>query len=193
VTYRTMIIAGWIAMTSAFASIPVAYLSYRLEGRIDPAAAAIQSTIQIAGILMFLAITLCLKKLLNARFRFHVTDRSIDWMIKANVVAGLLMVIAMNSPQLKETLGMAALLIMMAQGVVQVRFGYQLLRLEDGLGGMLKPFCYANMATGICLASVILILVGILISAISDLMLGTIFFHMAGLAKGHERKEAADE
>jgi len=188
-----MTTAGWIAMTSAFASIPVAYLSYRLEGRIDPAAAIIQSAIQIAGILIFLAITLFLKKLLNNRFSFHDADMSIDWMIKANVVAGVLTLIALNSSQLKETLGMAALLVMVAQGVVQIRFGYRMLRLKNDLGGMLKPFCYANMATGICLASIVLILVGVLISAISDLMLGTIFFHMARSVKEQERKEAPDE
>lgn len=178
-----MITAGWLAMTSAFASIPVAYLSYRLEGRIDSTATIIQSAIQIAGILIFLAITLCLKKLLNARFKFHDTDKSIDWMIKANVVAGLLTVMALNFTQLKDTLGMAALLIIVAQGVVQIQFGYKLLKLENNLGGMLKPFCYANMATGVCIASVVMILVGVLISAISDLMLGTIFFNMAKLLK----------
>jgi hypothetical protein len=178
-TYRAMIAAGWIAMISAFASIPVAYLSYRLEGRIDLTATVIQATIQIVGILIFLTITLYLKKLLNAHFKFHDTDKSIGWMIKANVVAGILLVIALTSTQLKDTLSMAALLIMVAQGVVQIQFGYKLLKLQNNLGGMLKPFCYANMATGICLASVILILVGVLISAISDLMLGTIFFYVA--------------
>jgi hypothetical protein len=46
----------------------------------------------------------------------------------------------------------------------------KLLKLPDDLGGMLKPFCYANMATGIFLASIVLIPLGILTSAISDLM-----------------------
>ena len=36
---------------------------------------------------------------------------------------------------------------------------------------MLRPFCYANIATGILLASIVLIPFGILTSAISDLML----------------------
>jgi hypothetical protein len=39
------------------------------------------------------------------------------------------------------------------------------------------------MATGILIASVVLILVGVLVSAISDLMLGTIFFTIARQVK----------
>ena len=96
-TYKAMITAGWITMISAFASIPVAYLSWKLEGRIDATATIIQTTIQIVAVLIFLAITLYLKKLLNAHFKFHDTDKSIEWMIKANVVAGILTVIGLQS------------------------------------------------------------------------------------------------
>lgn len=180
-------------MLSAFASIPVAYLAWKLEGRIDSTAIFIQTAIQVIAILIFIAVTLYLKKLLNLNFKFHDTDKSIDWMIKANVVAGILTVIALQSSQLKDTFGIAALLILVAQGAVQVRFGYKLLKLQNNLGGMLKPFCYVNIATGICIASVILILVGVLISAISDLMLGTIFFNMAKLVKEQQHIEATDE
>lgn len=188
-TPRTLKIAGWIAMLSAFASLPVAYLSWKLEGRVDVIANAIQTSIQIAGILIFFAITLSLKKLLNDHFKFHDTDKYINWMIKANVVAGILTVIAMQSSQLKDTLSLAALLIIVAQGVVQIFFGYRLLKLQNNLGGMLKPFCYANMLTGICIASFVLILVGMFVSAIADLMLGTIFFNIARLAKDADLKE----
>lgn len=168
-------------MLSAFASLPAAYLSWRLGGRADAAATAMQTCIQVAGMLIFLAITFSLKKLLNTNFGFHDTDRYINWMIKANLLAGILAVIALQSAALKDTLGLAALLLIVAQGVVQILFGYRLLRLRDNLGGMLKPFCYANMLTGICIASVVLILLGMFVSAVSDLMLGTIFFNIARL------------
>jgi hypothetical protein len=188
-----MITAGWITMISAFASLPVAYFSWKLGGRVDTTATIIQTTIQIVAVLIFLTITLYLKKLLNAHFKFHDTDKCIEWMIKANVVAGILTVIGLQSTELRDTLGIAALLIMVAQGVVQIQFGYKLLKLPHDLGGMQKPFCYANMATGICIASVVLILVGILISAIADLMLGTIFFSMAKLVKDQQHAELANE
>lgn len=167
--------AGWIAMVSAFASLPVAYLTWKLEGQ----AAMAQTAVQIAAVVIFVAITVYLKKLLNSRFHFRDTDSCIGWMIKSNVTAALLTIVGLHYAPFRETLGVAALLLIVFQGVVQVRFGYKLLKLQDDLGGILRPYCYANMVTGVCVASVILILVGICVSAIADLMLGTIFFNLA--------------
>lgn len=177
---RILTIAGRLSMFSAFASLPAAFLSWKLEGRVDGTATLIQTAMQSAGTALFVIITLLLKKLLNEHFRFHETDSSLDWMIRANVVAGLLAMIALWSHELKDTLGLAILVMVLVQGVVQVRFGYRLLRLPDNLGGLLRPFGYCNMLTGILLASVVLLVVGVVVSAIADLMLATIFFHAAG-------------
>lgn len=182
-THRALIAAGRLAMVSAFASIPLTYFSYQLDGSADPAATGIQIGIQVVGALLFVAITLLLKKLLNARFSFHDTDRSIDLMVVANVLASGMAVVALCVAQLKETLEIAVLVTVVFQGLVQVRFGSRLLRLQDNLDGMLRPFCYLNMATGVCVASVVLIVVGVVVSSITDLMLGTIFFHIAGVVR----------
>lgn len=183
-TVKTLKTAGWLAMASAFLSLPAFYLSWRLEGRIDTRASMIQGALQVAGTLLFVVLTLLLKRLLQGRFAFHATDRQIDWLIKTNVLAGMLGVSSLVFPDLKELLGSAALLLVIVQGGVQALFGFRLLALPDDLKGLRRPFCFANMATGICIASVVLILVGIGLSAITDLMLGTIFFQ---LAAGEER------
>ncbi|MBP1728496.1 MAG: hypothetical protein H6Q56_869 [Deltaproteobacteria bacterium] len=190
-TCKTMTIAGWLAMISAFFTLPLMYLSYRLEGRLDATASIIQTTMQLAGTLLFVALLLYFRKLLHARFIFHDTDRSIGLMIKAGVIAGILTVVSLYVTSLKETTALAVIVILVAQGVVQVQFGYKLLKLPDDLGGMLKPFCYANMATGIMIASVVLFPVGVLVSAISDLMLGTIFFNIARRTKEPDLDRAA--
>lgn len=182
-TRRTLKTAGWLAMVSAFASIPLTYASYQLDGGADPVTNAIQIGIQLVGMALFVAITLLCRRLLNARFGFHDADRSIDLMIMANVVSAIASVVALCFAPWKETLGVAALVIVVFQGIVQVRFGVRLLRLQDDLDGMLRPFCYLNMATGVCIASIVLIVVGVVVSAISDLMLGTIFFHLAKLER----------
>lgn len=178
-----MLIAGWLSVLSSFITIPVAYLSWKLEGRIDAKAVLIQSSIQVLGILLFLAITLCLKRLLNSSFRFHEVDKEIGWLIKTNVLAGIITIASLQATDLKDTFGLAAIILIVAQGIVQVRFGHRLLKLNDPIGGMLKPYCYLNMATGVCITSLILILVGMVVSAVSDLMLGTIFFYMASKSK----------
>jgi len=182
-TYRSLITAGWLAMISAFVSIPLTYAAFQLDGRVDSTATGIQIFIQIGGVILFVAITLYLKRFLNARFRFHNTDKNIVLMIVANVVASVFAIMAICFSQLKETLEIAALGIVVFQGVVQMQFGYRLLTLPDNLDGMLKPFCYLNMATGVCIASVVLVIAGVVVSSISDLMLGTIFFHLAKLVR----------
>jgi len=176
---KSMVIAGWLAMISAFMSIPMLYLSYRLEGKVELAALSIQAAMQIAGTLLFVAIILYLRKFLQAHFSFHDTDRSINLLIKTGVTAGVLTVLSLCIISMRETAAFAVIVILVAQGIVQVQFGYKLLKLPHDLGGMLKPFCYTNMATGIMIASVVMLPVGILLSAIADLMLGTIFFNVA--------------
>lgn len=185
-SHRTLTIAGWLTMISAFASIPLAYLAFSLEGQADSTDTLILAILQGAGTLLFVAITLFLKRFLNGIFSFHATDKSINLMIVANVVAGIFIVGGMYVSQIKEIVGIAALVIMVFQGIVQLQFGYTLLKLQNNLDGLLKPFCYLNMVTGICVASIVLIVVGIVVSAISDLMLATIFFNTAKQLKAAE-------
>ncbi len=170
-------------MFSAFIAIPFSYLTFKLEGSTDVTTVSLQASMQLFGTVLFILVTKLMKKLLNQHYSFHNTDREIDLMIMANVGAGILVYLGVFFPPLKEILGIAAMVVMVFLGIVQVQFGYRLLKLQNDLGGILKPFCYSNMITGICIASVVLILVGVVISAISDLMLGTIFFSVAKLTR----------
>ena len=185
-THRTLLIAGWLTMVSAFASAPTAYLAFKLEGQVDPTNTLILATMQVAGTLLFVAITVFLKRFLNQIFSFHNTDKSIELMIMANVIAGVLSVAGMYIPQIKEIVSSAALVLMVFQGIVQLQFGFKLLKLQHGLGGLLKPFCFLNIATGVCIASIVLIIVGVVVSAVSDLMLATIFFNASQQLKEAE-------
>ena len=166
-------------MASAFFTLPLVYLSFKLEGRIDFNATVILTIIQTFGTVLFVVIILYLRKLLNSLFSFHDTDRNIDLMIVTGAVTGIISTVALYVPPLKASAEQAVIIILIVQGIVQLQFGYKLLKLPGDLGGMLKPFCYANIATGIFLASIVLIPLGILASAISDLMLGTIFFSVS--------------
>lgn len=175
-------------MASAFLTIPLEYVSSRLEVRTDLDAIMLQTIIQIFGTILFLAIMIYIKRFLNSIFNFHTADRNIDLMIITGIVAGVLSVASLYVTPLKESIGYAGIGILIAQGIVQVQFGYKLLKLPFDLGGMLKPFCFANIATGILLASIVLIPFGIVVSALSDLMLGTIFFKISACVRDVEMK-----
>jgi hypothetical protein len=185
---RNLKIAGWLAMASAFLTIPLEYLSFSLEARTDLGATVLQTIIQLFGTILFLAITLYIKRFLNCILNFRATDATIDLMIITGIVAGVLSVAGLYVTPLKESIGYAELGILMVQGIFQVQFGYKLLKLPYDLGGLLKPFCYANIATGILLASIVLMPLGIVVSALSDLMLGTIFFKISACVKDVELK-----
>lgn len=189
-TVRSLKFAGWLAMASAFLTLPLVYFSYLLESRTDVVAGFLQASIQISGTCLFVAIVLYLRRLLNRVFKFHDADRIINLLVLSSIVIGVLSMGTLFVSPLKESLESAVIVMLIVQGMVQVQFGYKLLRLPYDLGGMLKPFCYANMATGIMLASVLLIPLGIVISAISDLMLGTIFFNISRLAMEDDSERA---
>ena len=186
-TPKSMKIAGVLAMTSACVTLPLAYLSYQMEGAAKGETAIIQAAIQISGTFLFVAIVLFLKKFINDIFNFTAVNRNLDMMIIADIVTGVLTVIALCVPSVKDSAGYAALTLLVMLGIVQVQFGYKLLKLPDDLGGLLKPFCFVNMATGILLASILLIPLGILVSAVSDLMLGTIFLNTCKLFRTSEK------
>lgn len=166
-------------MASAFLALPLAYLSFSLEGRTNSYTDEMQTFIQASGTLIFLTVFLYLKKFLNSRFMFHSTDTTIALVVMANMVTGAVVLGIYSFPDLKESLASLLIIIQVVQGIVLIRFGFNLLKLPDNLGGMLNPFCYANIAAGILAATVILIPLSMLASAISALMLGTIFFNMA--------------
>lgn len=178
-TRKSITVAGWLAMINAFITIPFAYASFLLKENGDPTSTLILSTLQVLETLLFVVILLYLKKLLNSQFQYHDTDKLMDLMIIANSVAGFFLVLSLTFPQLQETMNVVVIVILIFQGILQMQFGYKLLNLKDSLGDLLKPFCYTNIATGICIASVVLFLVGVLLSAIANLILGTIFFQLA--------------
>jgi hypothetical protein len=109
-------------------------------------------------------------------------------MILAEVTTGIFSMLALYVTPLKESAGYAVLVILALQGIVQVQLGYKLLKLKNNLDGLLKPFCYANMATGILFTTIFLIPLGVVVSAISDLMLGTLFLNMSKVVKNLDKK-----
>ena len=175
-------------MSSAFFTLPLVYVSYKLDKTVDFVSTVIQTVIAPSAVILFTLIVLYLKRFINSFFKFHNTDRNLELMIAANIVVTVLTLAAVYFSQLQESIEYAVLVIIVAQGIVQTQFGYKLLKLPNDLGGMLKPFCYANMATGILLATVVLIPLGIVASAVSDLMLGTIFLNMGKLVRNYELK-----
>lgn len=184
-TPKVLRMSGWFAMSSAVLSLPLIYLSFRMEGRPDLAARIMLTLLQIFGTVVFVIVTTLLKRFLNVQFSFHETDGYIDLMIKINIVIGVFAALSYHVRALEESIGIFILLVTVVFGIIEVIFGLRLLRLPNDLRGLLKPYCYVNVATGICLASIAMVPFGIVTGAVSDVMLGTIFFQAAAGVDRH--------
>jgi hypothetical protein len=171
--------AGWLAMTSAILTLPLLWFSLQNQGRTELSLKVMDLIIQVVGACLFVALSIMLRRFLGRRFAFHATDRVIGLMIISNLGIGLMSLVATFAPAVQQAAAAVMVGAAFALGVLQLRFGYLLLSLPDDLGGMLRPFAYLNMAVGACLASIILAPLAIVLSAVADVMLGTIFLQAA--------------
>lgn len=178
-TPKALKMAGWFAMSSAVLSLPLIYLSLRFKGRMDLEARILQSLLQVFGTIIYVFVITLLKRFLNKKFSFHDTDETIDRMIRINITIGFFAVVSLYVRSLETSIGVFIIFATVVFGILEIIFGMKLLKLPDDLRGLLKPYCYANITTGIFLASIVTVLLGIITSAVSDVMLSTIFFQAA--------------
>ena len=176
VSYKKLRIAGFLAMASAILGIPLVILSYHFSDSKDLTPIVLLTVMQLAGLCLFTYLYSFLKRFLNLRFSFQQTDNYIDFLVTTNIFVALAGISGYFLTALREPLELFSLLLIISFGTVQLLFGIKLLQLSDSLQGMLKPFCYLSILTGIFIATIVLLPIASLTGAIADVMLGTIFF-----------------
>jgi hypothetical protein len=172
--------AGYLAMTSAILSIPFLVLTYQLSQREDVAAYALQAAMQLVGLFLFIYLAALLKKYLNQYHSFHDVDNYIDFLITTNLIFSLATVAGLFIPAYEIAIERFCFMLIVVFGIVQVLFGFKLLRAPDILKGMLKPYSICTLITGALIATVVFLPVAVLTGAIADVMLGTLFFQATG-------------
>jgi len=168
--------AGYLAMTSAILSIPFLVLSYQLSQREDIISNAIQACMQLTGLFLFIYLAAALKKYLNHCHSFHEVDNYIDFLITTNLIISLATVAGLFLPAYEIAIDRFCFILIVVFGVTQVLFGFKLLRAQDTPRGMLKPYSIFLIATGTLIATMVLLPAAVITGAISDVVLGTIFF-----------------
>lgn len=192
-TTQRLKIAGWLAITYAVLAIPFFAFSAALSTLSGDG-------VKIANLLLMLVIfalaifpLLSLKNLLNTRISFRDTDIFIILIIWLNVAQALIYILGILSPLGQPFLAempflTPAMLISMALTIptafVYIMFAIKLLRLQDPLHGMLKPFAYAIMTAGFCYGTIVLVPFGLLAENISYIILGIIFIRAAESSTG---------
>jgi len=175
ITKEQLNFSGWLAIVSAFVTLIVFIMTIKDVTETK----AIKVLLTLISLGAFVYIFLCLRKLFNMRFKFHDVDTYISVLIWGNVVLSILNLLSLVRSELEASLIgflMGAFILLQ---IIYIVFAIRILRLPDNLFGLLKPFSYTSIASGICLASIILIPVGFIVSAAADVILGIIFFRAA--------------
>jgi len=178
-TRKQLNVAGRLAILSAVLTVPIAGLSFSLDARSGSGPRALSALLAIANTALFVYLFSTLKALLIKRHSFDETTSLISTLLVFNIAATGLDLLGAIFPPLDSVAGSLLGFAIVPLGLISIAFGIKLLRLRDSLYGMLKPFSYLYMATGLCFATIILMPLGLIGSVVSDVILGIIFFRAA--------------
>jgi hypothetical protein len=193
-TYR---MAGWLAIIAGILFMPLGVLAI-LGIPNSPIGHFFQFTytsLQIVQSVCILYALCCFRGLLHDNFQFHNVDGLITSLIIINAaMAGVELfsrVIftffareASSFPQILSSpfsliyFG-ASILVTIAAAIVWLVFAVRLLRLQDDLRGMLRPFAITTIVAHALCLTLILAPLGVLLLPVSFIMLGMIFLRMA--------------
>jgi hypothetical protein len=170
-------------MTSAILTIPWLILSLMIAGEREVMLKGVEAVMLAAGTALTVYLLLTLQRLLREGYRFILAEAPIKLLIRINIIAAGVSILGLAIPTLESSLATFSVVVVVILGILQIILGIRLLKLAAGFQGLWTPYCYLNIVTGICLAAVVLVPVGMITGAIADVMLGTIFFQIAETLK----------
>lgn len=163
-------LAGYVSITNAVLTLPLVFISVFMMIESGGEFSLVQTLLSVAQTGLIIYMYLSFKELLNNNYNYREINNFIDILIVGSIVMVLL---DLASPIIGSALVFVAIIIL---GVVKVIAFVKLLNIKDDLYGHLKPLAYTSIATGVLLASVLLIGLAFIPSIISDIVLGMIFF-----------------
>jgi hypothetical protein len=187
ITKEKLNLAGWLSITNALFAIPSIAMSWFLDSMDGISPAISQAILTIVSLGLFLYIISYLRKLLNIRFQFHGVDIYISLLIWGNVALAALSLLSLGNKGLEWMMNFLTIVAFIFFGTLSIIFATRLLRLPGNFYGLLKPYCYITIGSGICFITVFLAPLGIIAGAVTDVILGVIFFRAA------EQPLSADE
>lgn len=172
-------LAGFITLVNAILTVPFFFYSAMQDDRRAAASRVVDGSITVISLVLTVYILRALQNYLHARYRFTETDPLIAVLVRLNMVAAACAVTGNIFSGLEEGSSVAVFFLVVAIGAVQLFLGLRLLRINDPLTPLFRPFCWLTAATGFLLASVVMLPAGVVAGAVSDVMLATMFMQTA--------------
>jgi hypothetical protein len=179
ITKERLNLAGWLSITNAIFTIPSIVMSMFLEKTGGEGARISQAILICVSLGLLFYVLSSFKKLLNDRFQFRKVDAYISLLIWGNIVLGVLDLLSLGIRRLEFLVSILPIISFIILGIISILFGIKLLRLPDNLYGLLKPFSYLAIVSGVCFVTVILAPLGVIAGVVEDVILGIIFFRAA--------------
>jgi hypothetical protein len=178
---KNLNLAGWLSVVAAVVTFPVLVMSF-VSGMAEEKNSVftyLEAALDIGYLVLYVYIFVMFRRLLNEKASFHDADPYITFLIWINVAITLVSVATLPFPETADMVGIGSVVLLIPFGIVYVVFGIKLLNCHDDLFGYLKPFSYLTIATGVMVALVVMVLLGMVTSIISDIILALIFFKAA--------------
>jgi len=172
-------LAGWLAIISAVLLIPEIGLAVILEF-VRSDLKVIIAPIHVANLLIGIYILYMFRKLLNRVFGFHKTDVIITILILIDIVSFIIGIVELGGSmfglELRADYDLSiSMSVLFVYSIVTIVFAATLLKLKDDLFGLLRPYAYMSIASGVCGATVILAPIGVVAAVVALAMQGMIF------------------
>lgn len=179
--YKT---AGWLSIANAVLTVPTIALGFLLVyvARSSLVVNIIQILLSILFCALGVYILYVFKDLLNTRYQFHFADNLILMLIWINIIftiTGLPKYLIPDVGVVKLTLDIIGVVLFYLMGIITVIFGIRILKLKDDLFGLLKPFAYMNIVSGVFIMSIVLLPFGLLAAVTAYIIQGIIFLRAA--------------
>ena len=173
-------LAGWLSIASAVLIIPEIGLTVFI-GLLSPKLEIFLAPLRVVNVVMGIFVLYMFRKLLNVCFRFHRADTLIHVLITVNVVFFLIGLIdifaglAGAGGGFEIAFSIVSMVLFVAYCIVNIIFGVTLLKLEDNMFRLLKPYAVMIILSGALGATVILIPFALLAAIAHMIILGMIF------------------
>jgi hypothetical protein len=173
-------LAGWLAIVSAVLFMPELILAVLAEF-FTPELKIIVIPIHIVNVIIGVYILYMFRRLLNQLFDFHAVDVLINILIVVNIIFFSIGMVEMtvslmhSGGRMSDDISILVAVLFVPYSIIMVVFGAVLLKMKDDLFGLLKPFAYTTILSGVCGATIILSPVAMLAAIATLVMQGMIF------------------
>ena len=170
-------LAGWLSIVSAITTIPLFGLSLVafMPGGGQSMTLGLFSTLMAilhAGIVAYVLLTF--RDYLIIHGKFHDAEKLLNILVGLTIASAVIQAVVFIFENIAVFSSLLSFALLIPFGVVSIMLGLRLLQLRDTLFGLHSAVSYLFIFVGVTVASIVLLLPGIILGIILDVLLGVL-------------------